>query len=590
MTIKTITQNTVSKLFVLVFVATAGLFAFGGAAYADNGGNGNGNGQTPPGQEKDHNEKPCKDAFREVHNQGQSCQVEGGLWKVKLRDGSHVLTHGPDAPEFSGRSGVISPNAVPRQPLCGGTDYLRAIIAVPSDVAGDKTVDGFRQDINAVNGVFYHAAVESGSPNGAHFRFLCDTAGKVRVDVVRLATSSAADSWSTIISDLKALGYNRTNEKYVVHYDARMAPCGQGSIDTNSTDSAANPNNVGPDWAINYDCGFDTLLHEIGHNLGAVQPGAPYATGLANGNGWHCWESLDTMCYNDGGNTDPGYIKSNCPDFDHFDCNHDTYFDAKIGAGQGGVAGSYIDRNWNIGECYVKFVINYACAADTTKPAVTAPAAAFVDGSTLNLATGVPANGMSTRLSWSGSDASGIAKFELQRFGLSPIGAVTWTDEPLSSAIATSKVLSLAPGSYTFRVRAQDRAGNWSDFVSTTFTAELKQENAGTITGYWYSHARSSASGGGIWYSTAAGASYSMTFTGRQVAWVASKGVDRGRAHVYLDGAFVKTVDLYSASTAERQVIFSKGFTTSATHTVKIVVEGTAGRPYVTVDAFQIVK
>ena len=36
--------------------------------------------------------------------------------------------------------------------------------------------------------------------------------------------------------------------------------------------------------------------HEIGHNLGAVQDSAPHSS-LAG----HCYESLDVMCYADGG-------------------------------------------------------------------------------------------------------------------------------------------------------------------------------------------------------------------------------------------------------------------------------------------------
>lgn len=41
----------------------------------------------------------------------------------------------------------------------------------------------------------------------------------------------------------------------------------------------------------------DTFLHETGHGMGGVQPGAHDSTG----NGWHCTDLTEVMCYNDGG-------------------------------------------------------------------------------------------------------------------------------------------------------------------------------------------------------------------------------------------------------------------------------------------------
>ena len=107
-----------------------------------------------------------------------------------------------------------------------------------------------------------------------------------------------------------------------------------------------------------------------------------------------------------------------------------------------------------------------------------------------------------------------------------------------------------------------------------------------TYGGSWAYTAYSSASGGQIALTSATSASASFTFTGRNVAWLASRGTNRGKASIYLDGTYKGTVDLYAASTAARSVAASYTWPTAGTHTIKVVAQGTSGRPKVDVDAF----
>jgi hypothetical protein len=534
----------------------------------------------------------CAATFRLVRGQGLSCRTAGGLWKVKHVDGSVSLTHGPDAsPGASGQRGVLGGTA--RQPACGTTYYRRAIIALPSDVVGDKTVASFRSDINKANGAFFQAAVESGSTNGADLIFLCDSTGAVRVDVVRLAHTRAGGTWSTIISDLKALGFNRTNEQYAVYYEATPvgATCGQGEIQTDDTDGSTNLNNVGPDFALVYNCddGGSTLLHEIGHNLGAVQPGAPYSTGVSNTNGWHCYEAYDVMCYNDGGHLDPGYIVTNCSDsFDHFDCRHDSYFDAKIGVAQGGSAGSYIDTHWNIGACYVRWVNNAACqtTVDTTAPVVAAPVQAVA----LNWQLGTTATPV--QLTWSATDSGGSGLSSTTLWQSTDGGA--WTQVPLPTATTTSVVRSLEPGhTYRFVSGALDNAGNASSWAyGPTFAVDAHNETSAAITYStgWTKFAWAPAYGGYESTSTVTGATAKLTFTGRNVAWVAPTAPNRGQAYVYVDGTWVKTIDLYSATTVAKKVVFARDFGAPGSHALTVKVVGTSGRRTIDVDAFVVLR
>jgi hypothetical protein len=63
-----------------------------------------------------------------------------------------------------------------------------------------------------------------------------------------------------------------------------------------------------------------------------------------------------------------------------------------------------------------------------------------------------------------------------------------------------------------------------------------------------------------------------------------------GQARIYVDGATTPTatVDLYASSRTTRQIVWTRNFATGGTHTVRIVVVGTSGRPAVDIDAFLV--
>ena len=116
-------------------------------------------------------------------------------------------------------------------------------------------------------------------------------------------------------------------------------------------------------------------------------------------------------------------------------------------------------------------------------------------------------------------------------------------------------------------------------------------ETAFTVSyaGTWTGGVNSSFYGRGIRYSGASGARASFRFSGRHVAWVSTKANNRGRAAIYLDGAYVTTVDLYSATAQFRQVVFSRAVT-QGSHTLEVRVLGernpSSTNTYVDVDGF----
>ncbi len=67
-----------------------------------------------------------------------------------------------------------------------------------------------------------------------------------------------------------------------------------------------------------------------------------------------------------------------------------------------------------------------------------------------------------------------------------------------------------------------------------------------------------------------------FSFTGSSVSWVATRGPDRSRTEVWLDGVKVGRIDLYAASEQPRKMIFAKNrLSVSEPHTLEVRVLGT---------------
>ena len=217
---------------------------------------------------------------------------------------------------------------------------------------------------------------------------------------------------------------------------------------------------------------------------------------------------------------------------------------------------------------------------DTAAPSLGAPVSHLYSISTLGSAT------LPVRTAWSASDGCGISQFALQR----QVNGGAWASQALAGGTAASAIQSLTIGStYRYRVRATDGAGNLGAWrYGPTFRVSLAQQSSTAVryAGTWHPGSPSTASGGSLVYSTAAGASATYAFTGQAVAWVASRGPTRGSAAVYVDGVRKATISLYAPSFAARQVVFATHWAGNGSHTIRIVNLGTAGHARIDVDAF----
>ncbi|WP_198533852.1 peptidoglycan recognition protein family protein [Streptomyces odonnellii] len=211
--------------------------------------------------------------------------------------------------------------------------------------------------------------------------------------------------------------------------------------------------------------------------------------------------------------------------------------------------------------------------AETTAPTFgTKPSLALKAG-TVNTAA-VPVT-----LSWKATDTAALKEVRLTAPVARTYGPTTY------SAAHTAKSGAASAWSMT----AYDQAGN-SATASVSATPVILQETSAVRSGTWTTKSSSSYLGGKSYSSSTKNASLTWTFTGKSAAWVVSRAATSGQAYVYVDGVKTATVDLKSATTKYRDAIWTKTWTASARHTVKIVVVGTTGRPAITTDGLVYLK
>ena len=100
----------------------------------------------------------------------------------------------------------------------------------------------------------------------------------------------------------------RSDRKYLVWVDAAVGICGLGEVYGDTRPGQENRNNRGPSYArVDTPCWQYAELHEIFHNLGAVQRDAPHPSAA-----WHCTDEADVMCYDDDG-SGPTVMTVVCP-------------------------------------------------------------------------------------------------------------------------------------------------------------------------------------------------------------------------------------------------------------------------------------
>lgn len=223
---------------------------------------------------------------------------------------------------------------------------------------------------------------------------------------------------------------------------------------------------------------------------------------------------------------------------------------------------------------------------DRTAPRVTkAPATVAVTGVTL-AGTGIP-----LRVAWAGTDGgSGIATWELAR---SSDSGKTWSVVATGLTSPSANVVAPASGTIRYRARAIDKAGNASAWSTGPVLRPALVQNSSILViyrGSWRTHWNAVYSGGSARYSTSKWSSATFAFTGRTIAYVATKSPSRGMVRIYIDGVYTATVDLSRTTAQYRSVVWQKTWATPGTHVIAVVAYPTTARPRVDLDAFAVVR
>ncbi|MFB7292281.1 N-acetylmuramoyl-L-alanine amidase [Actinacidiphila glaucinigra] len=216
---------------------------------------------------------------------------------------------------------------------------------------------------------------------------------------------------------------------------------------------------------------------------------------------------------------------------------------------------------------------SYSVVGDTTKPTFTTAPSVKIRNATVS-STSVPVS-----VTWKAADTGALKS-------VAATAPSTATFGPTTTSWSTTGKVNTA---VTYGLKATDAAGNYTT-ASVSRTAAILQETSATKSGTWSTKSSTSYLGGKSYTSSSKNASLTWTFTGRSVGWVVSRASTSGQAYVYVDGVKTATVDLKTSTTAYRQTIWSKSWSTSAKHTLKIVVVGTSGRPAITTDGITYVK
>ena len=542
---------------------------------------------------------PCKDALEIRADNGrlQGCThgpdpAPAGVDMQEARSISELYADAPGqlAPPTAETTSATStaPGLVP----CVGDgisgNRVQAIYARASD--RPSRYDYVKPLIGAYAGAIDRSFNDSAAETGGerHLRFVTDPGCSLNVANVTLSTAGD-DDFGTMLSELRAKGYTRSDRKYLVWMDANPNDtfadyCGLGHLIQDDTPSQSNLSNgvasqPGFVGRVDPGCwGGHAEAHELIHTLGGVQGSAPNSTG------GHCTDESDIMCYDDDG-AGPVTMRSVC-DSSHerlLDCRHDDYFHTNPGRY------SYLSSHWNVARSSFLTSEHIDVPSDTTPPTVRAPRQAISRSGVISRASAVANTLIPMNISWPATDdLSGIKEYHVWR----SVDSGPW--QHVMSGSNPSVLSSLAGGhTYQYTVLAIDGSGNQSSWVyGAPFAVTVIDGPDPRIrySGTWSDRASYSNVGASTRVTTQNGARATVSFYGSEIAWIGTtqtgSSTTVGRADIFVDGVRAGNVSM-AASGAQVRIIGTMRWNARGSHTT--VVQKTSGNE-INMDAVVVVR
>ncbi len=402
---------------------------------------------------------PCGDGFEIVEPVGNG-RIRCTHGPDPAPDGVDVRVHREfgvppaPAPATTSPQGAAAQAGIP----CYGTGsdgYRVQLIYVRLAGSADRSATlfpNFATWTARANSTYRDSAAQTAGVR--NIRFVTDASCDLVIAKAEVS-AGAMNSFSTYVSELKALGFNRSDRKYLTWADTNTY-CGIGEIyldDKPATTpglSSSNANNGHPGvsgafartdngcWGM----ANPVEAHELTHVLGGVQRSAPNAT-----TNFHCRDESDIMCYVDAAGV---IMVQLCAVANErlLDCNKDDYFNTSP------VAGSYLATHWN--------VANSAFLA-TSDPVPIGPATPFITSVAGDVTS--PATGLDTTPT---VVVAGVAAGDTVRVleGVTVSGTATVaggaTTVTFNADPADSDLVLTGEGDHTLTATATDPSGNAS--------------------------------------------------------------------------------------------------------------------------------
>jgi subtilisin family serine protease len=219
---------------------------------------------------------------------------------------------------------------------------------------------------------------------------------------------------------------------------------------------------------------------------------------------------------------------------------------------------------------------------------VTGPVVSPINRYGINVGS-VIGSSVSTTMTWPAAtdDLSGVKSYLIKR-SLNG-GAFATFATGITARSYKSKLTFGTPTA--FQLFSRDGAGNYgTGAIGPTVRAFLLQDGStrARYSSGWSSLSVSGASNGHLHRSTRGGSTVTFTTTARAIGIVGRRGPLNGKAKVYVDGVYRSTINLRNSSVQSKVILFNTSWTSTAIHSVKLVVVGGTGR--VEVDAFAFLR